>query len=1141
MAQAPPPSQIHATIGDVSGGSQVAVGNNIVQIGHVSGGIVYILKEPPPPPQLKPPPVSLLPKPFRNLLDRVTETAEVVQALESQESVECIGEPGSGKTSLLRHLARQQQLSTFTSGVVYLQVNEQSANDLLQSLFDAFYDYAFPTKPTETQIRSYLQSLNAAVLLDDVELSAEQIKTLINNAPNCTFIVVSRERRLLGEAREVNLKGLPVADAVSLFQRELGRALSSEEQQQMQLLCESLGCMPLPVMRAAHEAREEKRSLVAVVQGPAPPKPRTQAEKSVLAALAVFRDAPVLGQHVGAIAGTPNTEQILQGLEQRGLVQSHEQHYTIVSDVSDESLGDLTPWFKRALPYFVDWAKQNRSNPQLLAGSAQAVVLLIKWAVKNRSWDDVIQLGHAIDEALTLSGKWDMWAGTLESIRVAASAKGDLAEAGWALHQLGTRALLLGNRSYAKAALSDALGIRERLNDQTGAAITRHNLNILLAPPPPREPDPSNKGGGGGILEPEPVTPFWLKAGALGLVGLAAITALITAFVVWRAWGPTPPPVKPPQVMSFSVTPDVVPAHGQAQLCYEVANADRVVIEPNIGERKPATKECVQIMAEQTTTYTLTVFAPNGATTTQTVVLNVEARPVDAQIQTFEVLRNDGPAGPQFQLCYQVINAAHAEIDNDGGEVVLDKAHCQVVKPQQTTTYTLTATGKDGRTVTRQATVDATKPPSPKPLIVSFDGPDTIKNNETAELCFQLKDASTAQLDPGARPVTIGADRQCVKVKPLQTTTYTLRAFNAEGVNVSKDRTIKVVRVAQPTVEIAEFSVNPQRITRGDTVSLCFQVQNATDVGIEPGVVRHRPIQSGERACVQDQPKATTTYTLSAFNSLGVTPPTRQATITVDEPKLKHAVIGFFDASSTRIKPGESVSLCYAVADAKTITISPFQREFPNSEKNCIEDTPRRSTTYVLRATGEDGQTETRQDRVELEEVEAPPVKITRFELNPTMVHGTQLCYAVENARSARIDPDFGELSKLPSDCPRLKSLKAATYTLIATGADGTSVRKSVTYTPPEPTEIPIRILSFTPETQTIKPGAQAKICYSTFGEGSAQISEVGTVTPTPFKRCIPVTPRKTTVYTLTVKSPKGQTESRTVTVKVEQPTILFQ
>ena len=1048
MAQSLPSPRIEAHIGNVSGGSQVAVGNYIVQIGRVEGGVVNILNEAPPPPRLRPQPVLLRPKPFPALLDRETETTNLIGALKSQQSVECTGVPGSGKTSLLRHVAHQSQLATtFTAGLVYFQVNQHSAADLLKSIFDAFYICDFPIKPNETEIRHYLQSINALVLLDDVEIDARQIESLMNIAPACTFVSVKTSRSLLGNTLEVSVKGLPTGDAVRLFQKELGRPLSTGEYKGAQIICESVGCIPLLILRAAHEAREQNRSLLGIVSeskltpgdqrlAAAEIKSTSEDEKKVLAALAVFPGVAVAADHIVAIAGIQNAQLTLDSLEQRGLIQSYENGYMLASDVKPEQLGNLRHWFARALTHFINWTEEHRNQHKLIVGSGAAILLLLKQASGAHLWNEVRRLGHATEEAFTVSGNWDMWASVLDKMKAAAEAQGNLAERAWALHQLGTRALCLEDRSTAVAALTDALRIREQLNDQIGAAVTRHNLNILLPPLPPKVDEPAD--GAAGTVSA--ATPLWLKLGVLTLVSLAIVTVLLVAW--WFL--SSRPPVNPPRIASFRVSPSALPANGQAQLCYEVENAVSVRIEPNIGERRPTTSECLNVTPTETLTYTLIAFAADGSTTSQQVTLIVEPAPPKAEIVYFSVERQNGPGGAddvQFQLCYEVRNAAHAEIDNNGGTVVPDKRHCQPITPQQTTTYTLTATGVDGRTITRQATADATRPPAPRPEILGFKAvPEKVVDDEAAQLCFRLQDASSAQIDPGARTVPASGD-QCVDVRPLKTTTYTLKAFNSEGVEVSDSRTITVVQ----SPRIRDFTILPPRITRGDPVSLCFAFVNASRFSIEPQIAKTRTVKTGEEICLRHRPAATTTYTLTAFNDTGLQSPPRQETVTVAEP----------------------------------------------------------------------------------------PVRIMRFALNPTTAGGTELCYALENARSARIEPGVGELSNLSGDCTRLPSAAQQTYTLTATGADGKTDNSSVTYVPEPPSETPIEINSFTGPQEPIKPGAEAKLCYSISGRATARIlPQPGNLTST--EGCVSVSPVRTTVYTLLVAGKQSKPKRATVTVIVE-------
>jgi hypothetical protein len=57
---------------------------------------------------------------------------------------------------------------------------------------------------------------------------------------------------------------------------------------------------------------------------------------------------------------------------------------------------------------------------------------------------------------------------------------GSLGGEAWALHQLGTRLLCLGQTGPARASLIQALRLRQSLGDQAGELATRRNLAVLL-------------------------------------------------------------------------------------------------------------------------------------------------------------------------------------------------------------------------------------------------------------------------------------------------------------------------------------------------------------------------------------------------------------------------------------------------------------------------------------------------------------------------------------------------------------------------------------------------------------------------------------------------------------------------------------
>ncbi|HVO58198.1 MAG TPA: hypothetical protein VMT51_10925 [Dongiaceae bacterium] len=61
--------------------------------------------------------------------------------------------------------------------------------------------------------------------------------------------------------------------------------------------------------------------------------------------------------------------------------------------------------------------------------------------------------------------------------------------------------------------------------------------------------------------------------------------------------------------------------------------------------------------------------------------------------------------GGVAQICYGVANAASVTLTPQDNPVWPSHSLCVDVKPARTTTYTLTATGKDGKTVSQQVTV----------------------------------------------------------------------------------------------------------------------------------------------------------------------------------------------------------------------------------------------------------------------------------------------------------------------------------------------------------------------------------------------------------------------------------------------------
>jgi hypothetical protein len=81
----------------------------------------------------------------------------------------------------------------------------------------------------------------------------------------------------------------------------------------------------------------------------------------------------------------------------------------------------------------------------------------------------------------------------------------------------------------------------------------------------------------------------------------------------------------------------------------------------------------------------------------------------------------------------------------------------------------------------------------------------------------------------------------------------------------------------------------------------------------------------------------------------------------------KELAIQNFYASPGAIHRGESVQLCYGVANAKTVTLEPQPNAVWPSYARCVSVSPARSTTYTLTISDASGNTKTQSLQVTVE------------------------------------------------------------------------------------------------------------------------------------------------------------------------------
>ncbi|MEB3357142.1 MAG: choice-of-anchor D domain-containing protein [Synechococcales bacterium] len=532
---------------------QVAIGHHILQIGHMSGGVVNFATSEPRPPKAIAPPIFLTPRPFPSLLDRQDVVKAIAAAFQAKQSAECYSTAGFGKTSVLRYVAHHPQLTaSFPDGVVYLSAQRQPRTDLLQGIFEAFYETEPSFKPSEVQARRLLQSKQALILLDDVGLERDEVQSLLDALPSCCLLLTGESQRLWGDdGVAVLLPGLPIEDAIALVERTLQRSLSPSESRDVRLLCERLDGHPLRILQAL-AAMQQKRWAIADLLHQVPSAAaaeqlavqaalsRPEPEQRVLSALAVLGDVPVGATPLAELAAVPDIATVLQSLSASHLIQAtirdNEVRYHLAENLTDsfQQLWHLEGWLDAAIQFFRSWAGQRVQAPQEIFQETDALMHLTEVALQQGRWADALNLGTLLDGPLTLSHRWGRWERSLQNVLEAAQASQNPAAEAWAMHQLGTQALCLEDAFTANLYLADALEVREGLGDTIGASITRHNLSLLVAAVPPA-PDPDESAPPEDRTPAPPANPVgsgaWLSRLALFLLPI-----LLGGAAVWYFW-----------------------------------------------------------------------------------------------------------------------------------------------------------------------------------------------------------------------------------------------------------------------------------------------------------------------------------------------------------------------------------------------------------------------------------------------------------------------------------------------------------------------------------------------------------------------------------------------------------------------------
>jgi hypothetical protein len=169
---------------------------------------------------------------------------------------------------------------------------------------------------------------------------------------------------------------------------------------------------------------------------------------------------------------------------------------------------------------------------------------------------------------------------------------------------------------------------------------------------------------------------------------------------------------------------------------------------------------------------------------------------------------------------------------------------------------------------------------------------------------------------------------------------------------------------ASTGVKITHFYAGSPVVRRGEEVSLCYGVERAKALRLEPAVAEIWPSRNH---CVQIRPTEPREYKLIATGEDG-----KEVAQTVsirigasaepsrsDVPEsLAPSMISAFATSRATVPAGELTTICYSVQGAKQFTVRPSLGPVDPSGKGCFTVKASTTTTYTLEAVSPSGERE---------------------------------------------------------------------------------------------------------------------------------------------------------------------------------------
>jgi hypothetical protein len=174
-----------------------------------------------------------------------------------------------------------------------------------------------------------------------------------------------------------------------------------------------------------------------------------------------------------------------------------------------------------------------------------------------------------------------------------------------------------------------------------------------------------------------------------------------------------------------------------------------------------------------------------------------------------------------------------------------------------------------------------------------------------------------------------------------------LIAALATGCSKAPETPAKEALPAAAGPKITMFYANPPVIAKGEKGQLCYGVEGAESVTLEPPVERVWPAVS---RCFDVEPAEAVTYKLIAKGSGKEV--SQEVKVGTGPAAVKLITV---TVSSLAIRRGEQLQICWEAKNAAGVEIPGVSIQGQSPNKGCVVQSPQRTTTYTVRVKGSGG------------------------------------------------------------------------------------------------------------------------------------------------------------------------------------------